>query len=122
MSQPSSVEPDNEAVIVAALDRLMAGRTTVLTSHRPSLVGQADVAYVIEDGRVTDAGPPLELMGRNVWFARFIAIQRRRDGVVCMWYNPRIMTLRAIENAARKLSAQRKEPARRHPAVVVGQR
>ena len=38
----SSVEPDSEAAIIAALDRLMTGRTTVLTSHRPSLIGQAD--------------------------------------------------------------------------------
>jgi subfamily B ATP-binding cassette protein MsbA len=68
----SSVEPDNEAVIVAALDRLMAGRTTVLTSHRPSLVGQADVVYVIEDGRVTDTGQPPDLISRNAWFARFM--------------------------------------------------
>ena len=54
----SSVEPDTEAAIIAALDRLMAGRTTVLTSHRPSLINQADVVYVIEDGRVTEQGPP----------------------------------------------------------------
>jgi ABC-type multidrug transport system fused ATPase/permease subunit len=68
----SSVEPDNEAVIVAALDRLMTGRTTVLTSHRPSLIGQADIAYIITDGRVTDSGTPQELMGRNAWFSRFM--------------------------------------------------
>ena len=52
----SSVEPDSEAAIIAALDRLMAGRTTVLTSHRPSLINQADRVYVIEDGRVTEQG------------------------------------------------------------------
>jgi len=37
----SSVEPDSEAAIIAALDRLMVNRTTVLTSHRPSLINQA---------------------------------------------------------------------------------
>jgi ABC-type multidrug transport system fused ATPase/permease subunit len=68
----SSVEPDSEAAIIAALDRLMEGRTTVLTSHRPSLVGQADVVYVIEDGQVTDRGAPEELRDRNDWFGRFI--------------------------------------------------
>ena len=40
----------------------MAGRTTVLTSHRPSLINQADLVYVIEDGRVTEQGTPAELM------------------------------------------------------------
>jgi ABC-type multidrug transport system fused ATPase/permease subunit len=69
----SSVEPDSEAAIVAALDRLMAGRTTVLTSHRPSLIRAADVAYVIEDGRVTESGPARELAERGGWLARFLA-------------------------------------------------
>lgn len=68
----SSVEPDSEAAIIAALDRLMAGRTTVLTSHRPSLINQADLVYVIEDGRVTEQGPPSELKRRGGWFERFM--------------------------------------------------
>jgi ABC-type multidrug transport system fused ATPase/permease subunit len=68
----SSVEPDSEAAIIAALDRLMAGRTTVLTSHRPSLIQQADRVYVIEDGRVTEQGTPAELARGDGWFARFI--------------------------------------------------
>lgn len=68
----SSVEPDSEATIIAALDRLMVGRTTVLTSHRPSLINQADLVYVIEDGRVTEQGPPAELARRDGWFSRFI--------------------------------------------------
>ena len=68
----SSVEPDSEATIIAALDRLMAGRTTVLTSHRPSLINQADRVYVIEDGRVTEQGPPGELKRRDGWFSRFM--------------------------------------------------
>src|SRR5207237_7132342 len=54
----SSVEPDSEATIIAALDRLMAGRTTVLTSHRPSLINEAELVYVIEDGRVTEQATP----------------------------------------------------------------
>jgi len=68
----SSVEPDSEATIIAALDRLMAGRTTVLTSHRPSLINQADMVYVIEAGRVTEAGSPQELASGTGWFSRFI--------------------------------------------------
>jgi ABC-type multidrug transport system fused ATPase/permease subunit len=74
----SSVEPDSEAAIIAALDRLMAGRTTVLTSHRPSLITQADMVYVIEDGRVTDQGSPEDLRTRGGWFARFM---RSAEGI-----------------------------------------
>ena len=68
----SSVEPDSEAAIIAALDRLMVGQTTVLTSHRPSLINQADVVYVIEEGRVSEQGPPQELAAQEGWFSRFM--------------------------------------------------
>ena len=50
----------------------MKNRTTVLTSHRPSLVLQADHVYVIENGRVTESGPPDDLRTGAGWFARFI--------------------------------------------------
>ncbi len=75
----SSVEPESETAIIAALGRLMRGRTTVLTSHRPSLVNRADVVYVIEDGRVTDHGAPADVRQRSAWFARFMSAA---DGAV----------------------------------------
>ena len=68
----SSVEPDSEAAIIAALHRLMVGRTTVLTSHRPNLIYQADMVYVFENGRVTEQGSPKELREEGGWFARFM--------------------------------------------------
>jgi len=77
----SSVEPDSEAAIIAALDRLMKNRTTVLTSHRPSLVLQADDVYVIENGRVTEFGPPDDLRTGNGWFARFIRTSQEGSAV-----------------------------------------
>jgi ABC-type multidrug transport system fused ATPase/permease subunit len=76
----SSVEPDSEAAIIAALDRLMAGRTTVLTSHRPSLINEADYVYVIEDGRVTEQGEPEELSRGEGWFARFMRSAEELSG------------------------------------------
>jgi ATP-binding cassette subfamily B protein len=75
----SSVEPEAEAAIIAALDRLMKGRTTVLTSHRPSLINQADYVYVIEEGRVTEQGTPGELASGGGFFSRFM---RSGEGVV----------------------------------------
>jgi ABC-type multidrug transport system fused ATPase/permease subunit len=68
----SSVEPDSEAAIIAAIGRLMVGRTTVLTSHRPSLVAQADIVYVIEDGHVAGSGSVSDIRRDNPWFDRFM--------------------------------------------------
>ncbi len=69
----SSVEPDSELAIIGALDRLMVGRTTVLTSHRPSLINQADVVYVIQDGEVVASGPIAAARRDSAWFDRFMA-------------------------------------------------
>jgi ABC-type multidrug transport system fused ATPase/permease subunit len=68
----SSVEPDSEAAIIAAIGRLMVGRTTVLTSHRPSLVAQADIVYVLENGQVASHGPVHDIRRENLWFDRFM--------------------------------------------------
>lgn len=68
----SSVEPDSEAAIIVALGRLMSGRTTVLTSHRPSLINHADHVYVIQEGSVTEQGPTRDLARGDGWFARFM--------------------------------------------------
>lgn len=69
----SSVEPESETAIINALERLMMGRTTVLTSHRPSLIRQADTVYVIEEGTVTDFGAPEDVRARNAWLSRFLS-------------------------------------------------
>ena len=69
----SSVEPDSELAIIGALDRLMVGRTTVLTSHRPSLINQADVVYVIQDGEIVASGPIAAARRDSAWFDRFMA-------------------------------------------------
>lgn len=60
----SAVEPESEALIIEALERLMHGRTTLIVSHRLSLARSADRVVVIADGRIAEDGPPGELMAR----------------------------------------------------------
>ena len=52
----SSVDAESEALIQAALDRLMAGRTTLIFAHRLSSVIGADRILVLDDGRVVESG------------------------------------------------------------------
>ena len=52
----SSVDAENEAVIQQALERLMAGRTTLILAHRLSSVIDADRILALEDGRVGESG------------------------------------------------------------------
>jgi ABC-type multidrug transport system fused ATPase/permease subunit len=54
----SAVEPESEAQIIEALERLMRGRTTLVVSHRLSLARSADRVVVVADGRIVEQGPP----------------------------------------------------------------
>ncbi|HEU5100361.1 MAG TPA: hypothetical protein VFU22_15140 [Roseiflexaceae bacterium] len=58
----SAVEPESEALIVEAIERLMQGRTTLVVSHRLSLARTADRVVVIASGRIAEQGPPDELL------------------------------------------------------------
>src|SRR5438046_6702997 len=51
----SAVDAENEAVIQRALDRLMAGRTTLILAHRLSSVIAADRILVVSQGRVVES-------------------------------------------------------------------
>ena len=72
----SSLDSESERLVQAALDRLKAGRTTLVIAHRLSTVTDADVIYVVEDGRVAEQGSHGELLARGGLYARLYAIQR----------------------------------------------
>jgi ATP-binding cassette, subfamily B, bacterial len=79
----SSVDAENEAVIQHALDRLMAGRTTLILAHRLSSVIDADRILVIEDGKVTESGKHAELMRHDGPYRRLMGAQaRERDQIL----------------------------------------
>ena len=60
----SAVEPESEALIIEALERLMNGRTTLIVSHRLSLARSADRVVAVADGRIAEQGPPDVLLAR----------------------------------------------------------
>lgn len=58
----SAVDPELEMRIGRALERLMAGRTSVTIAHRLSTAEQADEVVVVDRGRVVQRGPHAELV------------------------------------------------------------
>ena len=79
----SAVDAENESVIQDALERLMAGRTTLILAHRLSSVIGADRILVLDGGRVVESGRHGELMRREgVYFhlMRGQAEESRRPG------------------------------------------
>ena len=63
-------DPDNEAKVQAAFAQLAKGKTVLMIAHRLSTVANADCIYVVQDGRITEAGTKDELCAQNGLFAR----------------------------------------------------
>ena len=58
----SALDSENEALITAALSRLMAGRTVIIIAHKLSVVRHADVILVMSRGRVVERGSHDQLL------------------------------------------------------------
>jgi ATP-binding cassette subfamily B protein/subfamily B ATP-binding cassette protein MsbA len=77
----SALDPETEGVIMEALERLQAGRTTFIIAHRLSTVRSADLIVVIKDGQVVEQGSLSVLLARNGTFAAMYgAREPRRQG------------------------------------------
>ncbi|WP_282064525.1 ABC transporter ATP-binding protein [Vibrio rotiferianus] len=58
----SALDTATEAALHNALTEFLNGRTTLIVAHRLSAVKQADLIYVLEDGKVTQSGTHGELV------------------------------------------------------------
>lgn len=58
----SALDVDTEALVEAALRRVLASTTALIVAHRPSTVMLADRVALLEDGRVTAVGKHSELL------------------------------------------------------------
>ena len=71
----SNLDPQAEAAIFAELKQQLHGRMAVVISHRFSTVRVADRIYVIDAGRVLEAGTHGELIARKGRYAELFELQ-----------------------------------------------
>jgi ABC-type multidrug transport system fused ATPase/permease subunit len=71
----SSVDSKTEHEILDALDRLMAGRTTIMIAHRLSTVRAAHAIIVLDKGRVLEHGTHADLLAKEGLYSQMYAMQ-----------------------------------------------
>lgn len=70
LDEPTSgLDSSSEKLVFEALDRLMKNKTTIVIAHRLSTIRNADVIFVIDDGRIVESGGHEQLMKQGGLYA-----------------------------------------------------
>jgi ATP-binding cassette subfamily B protein len=75
----SHLDSQSEALIQDALQRVMAGRTSVVIAHRLSTILAADLILLFDRGEIIERGTHAELLSHGGLYARLYQTQFRRE-------------------------------------------
>jgi subfamily B ATP-binding cassette protein MsbA len=82
LDEPSSgLDAASEKLVFEALDRLMAGKTSIVIAHRLSTIRKAHAIHVVQDGRIIESGTHEELCNAGGLYAELYNIQFRPEEV-----------------------------------------
>ncbi len=76
----SSVDPENEHELIAAIDELTRGKTLVSIAHRLNTVTAADQILVVDAGRIVQRGTHAQLVAEAGLYRDFITLRREAAG------------------------------------------
>jgi ATP-binding cassette, subfamily B, bacterial len=74
----SHLDSQSEALIQAALERVMVGRTSLVIAHRLSTILAADLILVIDEGSLVEQGTHHDLLARGGLYANLYETQFRQ--------------------------------------------
>ena len=69
----SALDATSERLVQAALDKLQNGKTTVIVAHRLSTIMNADIIYVLMDGKIVEQGKHSDLIQKGGPYSRLYA-------------------------------------------------
>ncbi len=70
----ANLDAESEALVQAAIERLLERRTALVIAHRLQTVTRADRILVLDGGRVVEAGPHAELVAAGGLYSRLFAV------------------------------------------------
>ncbi len=76
----SALDTESERYIQAALDHVTKNRTTLVIAHRLSTIEQADVIFVMDQGRIIERGKHAQLLAAGGAYAKLHALQFHQNG------------------------------------------
>ena len=71
----AAVDSETELLIQEAIERLIAGRTTLMIAHRLSTLRKANKILVVDEGQIIESGTPQELLAKKGKYYKLIEIQ-----------------------------------------------
>lgn len=71
----SALDAENETLIQAALENIMAERTTLVIAHRLATVMNADRIIVMQDGKIDEVGTHAQLLEKSPLYKRLAELQ-----------------------------------------------
>jgi ATP-binding cassette subfamily B protein len=75
----SSVDTETERLIQLGIQRVLAGRTSIVIAHRLSTIRHADRILVLSGGRVAEEGKHEDLIAKNGLYAGLYKLQYEKE-------------------------------------------
>lgn len=76
----ANIDTETESLITQALEKLMAGRTTIMVAHRLSTIQHADKIMVMHKGCIVESGNHQELLRQDGMYRRLYELQLVKEG------------------------------------------